>query len=89
LLDKNVIREFVEKFVVLDGRKANILIKHLLYGNQKLNRCVLHPFSDEERIGLLIEDEDRYITMDELCEVGIDDMGCYLRSEVMELYILF
>lgn len=87
MLEKNIIGEFIEKFIVLDGRKADVIIKHLLYGNQKLNRCVLHPFADEGRIGLLIEDEGRYITMDELCEVGIDDKCCYLRSEIMELYI--
>ena len=81
-------KDFIEKFIVLNGRKVNVQIKHILYGNQKLNRCVLHPFVDEGRIGLIIEDEERYITMDELREVGIDDQGCFLKSEVMELYII-
>lgn len=87
MLPKNIIADFIEKFNVLDGQKANVQIKHLLYGNQKLNRCVLHPFADEERIGLIVEDEEKYITMDELCEVSIDNKGCCLKSDVMELYI--
>lgn len=87
MLQKNIIKDFIEKFIVLEGAKANIKIHHLLYGNQKLNKCVLHPFVDEGRIGFIIEDEKRYITMEELCEVSIDNRGCRLKSEVMELYI--
>ena len=87
MLERNIIKDFIEKFLILDGRKANLQIKHLLYGNQKLNRCVLHPFVDEGRIGLILEDEERYITMRELCEVSIDSTGCRLKSEIMELYI--
>ena len=81
-------KDFIEKFMALKNRNADIKIEHCLYGNQKINRCVLHPFIDEGRIGLVIEDEERYITMDELCEVGIDDRGCFLKSDVMELYII-
>jgi hypothetical protein len=80
-------RDFIEKFDALNNKVADVKIEHLLYGNQKLNRCVLRPFVDEGRIGLIIEDEEKYITMDELCEVGIDDKCCYLKSELMELYI--
>ena len=88
MLPKFIIKDFIEKFNVLNNRHANVKIKHLLYGNQKLNRCVLHPFSDEERIGLIMDDgEKKYIMLDELCEVSIDDVCCRLKSEVMELYI--
>ena len=88
LLPKFIIRDFIEKFNVLNNKKANVQIRHLFYGNQKLNRCVLHPFSDEECIGLIMDDGERkYITMDELCEVSIDNNVCILKSEVMELYI--
>ena len=88
MLKKNITRDFIEKFIALNNKSANIQIKHLLYGNQRYNRCVLHPFVDEERIGLLIEDEERYITMDELCEAYIDNEKCYIKSDVMELYIV-
>lgn len=88
MLQKFVIEDFIEKFNALDGKRANVQIKHVLYGNQKLNRCVLHPFADEERIGLIMDDDEKkYIYMDELQEVSIDDAECYLKSDVMELYI--
>ena len=83
-----LIRDFLERFKDLNNKKANIQINHLLYGKQKISRCVLHPFADEERIGLIIEDEKRYINMDELLDVYIDDAQCYIKSEVMELYIV-
>ena len=42
---------------------------------------------DEDRIGLIINEEDVYITMEELSYVNIDNTKCILRSEVMELFI--
>ena len=88
LLQKNILTEFMEKFDALDGQKANVQIKHIFYGSQKLNRCVLHPFADEERIGLIMDDgEKKYIYTYELQEVSINSTECYIKSEVMELYI--
>lgn len=53
-----------------------------------MNRCVVRPFVDEERIGIIVDDgEKKYVTMDELCEASIDENGCYLKSDVMELNI--
>ena len=80
-------KEFIEKFNALSNTAADVHIKHLLYGNQKINRCVLHPFADGDRIGLTINDEDIYITMDELMEVYINHSECVIKSEIMELYI--
>lgn len=80
--------EFIEKFNALKNTVADVHIKHLLYGNQKIKRCVLHPFMDGDRIGLTINDEDVYITMDELHEASIKDNECVISSEVMELYII-
>lgn len=88
MLTNFIVRDFIEKFMVLENRTADVRIKHLLYGNQKMNRCVLHPFKDEGRIGLIVENEKRYITMDELCEVKINDRECFLKSDIMELYII-
>ena len=79
--------EFIEKFNELNDTVADVHIKHLLYGNQKIKRCVLHPFMDGDRIGFIINDEDVYITMDELQGVSIKDNECAIKSEVMELYI--
>ena len=80
-------KDFIEKFIALRGKKANVQIKHLLYGNQKMNRCVLHPFMDGERIGLIIEGEEKYITTHELSDIYIDNASSYIKGDVMELYI--
>lgn len=68
---------------------ADVYIKHLLYGSQKIRRCILHPFVDGDRIGLIINDEDVYITMDELCEVYIDNNKCLLQSDVVKIELKF
>ena len=87
LLSKNIVKDFIEKFIVLDNKSANVQIKHLLYGSQKINACVLHPFAGEDRIGLIINEEEIYITMEELSGVSLDSDRFVIESEVMELYI--
>lgn len=80
--------EFITTFNALNNTIADVYIKHLLYGVQKIKRCILHPFLDGDRIGLTINDEDVYITMDELQAVSITNVKCTIKSEVMELYII-
>lgn len=80
--------EFIEKFNALNNAVADVYIKHLLYGNQKIKRCILHPFVGGDRIGLVINGEDVYITMDELRTASVTDTECTIKSEIMELYII-
>ena len=80
--------EFIEKFNALNNIIADVCIKHILYGTQKIKKCVLHPFMDGGRIGLIINEEEIYITMDELCGVSIKNNEFTIKSEVMELYIM-
>lgn len=79
--------EFIEKFNALNNMIANVDIKHLLYGLQKIKRCVLHPFIDEERIGLKINGEDIYIEAKELRGVGVGNNKYIIKSELMEISI--
>ena len=79
--------EFTREFNELEGKCADIKIKHALYGNQKVKRCVLHPFIDGERIGLKINDEDIYIKLEELRGIGVGNNQYIIKSELMELYI--
>ena len=73
---------------MLNNKNANVHIKHLLYGCQKIKGCVLHTLWDGERIGLIINEEEVYITMDELLSVCINNNEYVIKSEVMELQII-
>lgn len=79
--------EFIEKFRALEGMVASVHIKHILYGNQKIKKCILHPILDGDRIGFHINDEDVYITTDELLAVGFDDGEFIVESEVMKICV--
>ena len=79
--------EFIEKFNALNNTIANVDIKHILYGSQKIKKCALHRFVGEDRIGLIVNEEEIYITMDELTAVNVDDVEYVIKSEVMELHI--
>ena len=84
---KIITTEFIERFNALNNIIADVYIKHILYGSQKIKECVLHPFVGEDRIGLIINEEEVYITMEELSSASIDSDRCIIESEVMELYI--
>lgn len=79
--------EFIKKFNALSNAVADVYIKHLLYGAQKIKKCILHPFVDGNCIGLVINEERIYITMDELSDISISGTECSIKSEIMELYI--
>ena len=81
------LKDIVEKFLATDGKKANVYINHLLYGCQKIRDCVLRPFADEEHIGLVVNDEEIYITMDELSDIYVDGPEYVIKSNVMKLCI--
>lgn len=84
---KIITTEFIERFNALNNMIVDVYIKHILYGSQKIKECVLHPFVDEDRIGFIINEEEIYITMEELSGVSLDSNRCIIESEVMELYI--
>ena len=80
--------EFTERFVALNGERADVHIEHILYGSQKIKGCVLHPLWDGERIGLIINEEEKYITENELCSAFFDGKNCCIQSDVMKISIL-
>lgn len=83
------LQDFIKEFEALNNSKANIQIKHKLYGNQKLNKCVLHPFTDEEHIGFIMDDgEEKYIKIEELQEFYINKNEYHIQSDVMEFNIV-
>lgn len=83
---QNIItKEFIEKFVALNGKKADVYIDHILYGSQKMRGCVPYTIWDGERIGFIIEDEEKYLTMDELCDVNVSSHECCLMGDVMAI----
>ena len=77
--------EFIERFVALDNKKTDLYIEHILYGSQKMRGYVPHVLWDGERIGFIIDGEERYVTIDELCHVYADDSWCCIKSDVMEI----
>lgn len=87
MLQEVITKEFMMKFNGLNNRVADVYINHILYGVQKIRKCILHPFLDEECIGIIINYEKKYIMLDELCSASIDDNVCCIQSEVMELRI--
>ena len=82
-------QDFIKEFKALNNKRGNVQIKHKLYGNQKLNKCVLRPFWDGERIGLTMDDgEEKFITIEETREFSINENEYCIKSDVMEFNIV-
>ena len=86
MFQRIITKEFITKFYALKDEYVGVCIKHLFYGAQKI-KCVLHPLFDGERIGLIINNEDKYIMLDELVGAAIVNDEIYLKSDVMEISI--
>ena len=80
-----ITKEFIERFNALSNKKADLYIEHILYGPQKMRGCVPHTLWDGERVGFIIDGERKYITIDELREVCIENNECCLKSDVMNI----
>ena len=87
MIQNIITTEFIEKFNTLNNKKVDVYIDHILYGSQKMRGCVPHTLWDGERIGFIIEEEERYIIKHELREVYIDENGCCLNGDVMKIKV--
>ena len=83
-----ITKEFIEKFEALNEKKADVYIEHILYGSQKMRGCLPSVLWGGGRIGLTIDGEDKYLTMDELIDAFVDENGCRLKSDVMEIKLM-
>ena len=83
-----ITKEFIERFEALNGKKSDVYIEHILYGSQKMRGCVPYTIWDGERIGFIIEDEEKYLMMDELCDAHVSSQECCLRGDVMEIKLM-
>ena len=80
-----ITKEFIEKFGQFDNVKADVLIQHALYGNQNANGILIHTLLDEGRVGIVVDGEEKYIYMDELCDAYIKERECCIMSDVMKM----
>ena len=82
-----IIQQIVKKLSMLNTQMVYVYLKHILYGSQKI-KCALHALWDGERVGLIINNEEIYITVNELRDIYIDNNEYYIKSDVMEIRIV-
>lgn len=86
MLGFNLTEELINNYLKLNGQTMYITMIHAFYGPQKL-KCVLHTFFDGERIGFIVDEKEKYVMMDELCDMQVGKDYCYIKTDVMEIYI--
>ena len=82
-----VIQDFMRRLNIFSSKMVYVYIRHMLYGSQKI-KYALRPLWDGERIGIIIDNEEKYITLDELREVYIENDEYHIKSDVMEINII-
>lgn len=63
--------KFLENLVQSENKKAKVLLKHSLWGEQGFETEVLHII-DDERIGVILKDQELFIYKDKVKDYGID-----------------
>ena len=86
MLGITVTNELINNFILLNGQDMYINIVHALYGPQKL-RCVLQTLFDGERIGFIVDGNEKFVKMDELLNMTVGENECHIKSDVMEIYM--
>ena len=78
------IRDFIKEINKLDGKRVNITITHILYGNQNIE-TYFKIIDDASRLGFKINDQEIYIEKEGLCNFGIIEGTYYFASDLMRI----
>lgn len=78
----NGIKELINELKKIEGANVRVNIAHKLYGNQNI-QVALQLINNEERFGLLVNEQEIYIDKREIRNVGSNEDLWYFADEVM------
>jgi len=76
------IKELINELKKIDGANVKVNITHKLYGDQNI-QVALHLIDNEERLGLLVNEQEIYINKREIRDVGNNIDLWYFADDVM------
>lgn len=81
-MNTNGIKELVEALMKMNGENVWINIAHDFYGNQNL-KCAFQLLSDEERLGVLVGEQEIYIEKKKIENFEAKDDLVYFADDLM------
>ena len=72
--------QFMRKFTQLNGVKARVILEHRLFDRQVFDCDELKIINDDERIGVLLKGQEKYLYKQDVKVVEIPD-NTYMISD--------
>ena len=73
-------QEFMRKFTQLNGVKARVILEHRLFDRQVFDCDRLQIINDDERIGVLLKGQEKFLYKHDVKVVEIPD-DTYMMSD--------
>lgn len=82
-------REFIRKFIQLNGKIATIFLEHCLFDRQCLEAQEIQVFEDDERLGLILKGQDICVYKQRLRLMELHDHLVEFADDKLKILIKF
>lgn len=82
-------KEFIRKFLQLNGRMATIVLEHGLFDSQKFEAQEIKVFEDDERLGLVLHGQDVFVYKKRLRSMELRDHIVEFADDKLKFLIKF
>ena len=81
--------EFLRKFMQLNGKEATITFDHCWFGAQKFKAEKVNVIEDDEKMGIILHGQEKFIYKKHLAEVQMDEHMIMFADDKLKISIKF
>lgn len=81
--------EVIRKFIQLNGKLATIILVHCWFGGQKFEAEQVNVVEDDERLGVILRGECKFVYKSQLREVQMDEHMIMFADDKLKISIKF
>ena len=81
--------EVIRKFIQLNGKLATIILDHCWFGGQKFEAEQVNVVEDDERLGVILRGECKFVYKSQLREVQMDEHMIMFADDKLKISIKF
>lgn len=82
-------KQFVRKFMQLNGRTATIILEHCWFDKQRFMVQELKPIYDEEHLGLILKGQAVFVYKNQLQKFILNDNVVEFADDKLKISIKF
>ena len=82
-------KQFIRKFIQLNGRTATIILEHCWFGKQTFEAQEVNVFEDEDRLGLILRGQPIFVYKQRLRSMELRDNFVEFADDKLKILIKF